>query len=125
MAALVIRTIPDAVHAALRRIAADRHLLVEAVAQEALAAMARRAGRDARPGAGGASVGDGGLRIAAAGAPQRCVPRNDSGMTSSGQVFVGAVAERLLAAFAAGAPPIGFSGLDLDLVGSLLGDDRQ
>jgi plasmid stability protein len=42
MAALVIRNIPDTVHAALRRIAADRHLSVEAVARDALAAMARQ-----------------------------------------------------------------------------------
>ena len=39
--------------------------------------------------------------------------------------LVRAVAERLLAALAAGAPPVRLPGLDIDFIGALLGDHRQ
>jgi plasmid stability protein len=42
LGALVIRNIPDAVHNALRRIAADRHVSVEALVRDSLVVMARQ-----------------------------------------------------------------------------------
>jgi plasmid stability protein len=42
MVAIVIRNLPDDVHAALRRIAQDRHQSVEAVAREALTRLTGR-----------------------------------------------------------------------------------
>jgi len=41
MSAVVIRNLPDDVHAALRRVAAERHTSVEALARKALAELAR------------------------------------------------------------------------------------
>ena len=46
MPAITIRNLPEAVHSALRGIAAERHTSVEALARDALADLARQA----RPG---------------------------------------------------------------------------
>jgi plasmid stability protein len=46
MPAIVIRNIPEPVHEALRRVAAERHLSVEALARDTLSTLARQA----RPG---------------------------------------------------------------------------
>jgi plasmid stability protein len=46
MSAIVIRNIPEPVHDALRRVAAERNLSVEALARDALSTLARQA----RPG---------------------------------------------------------------------------
>jgi plasmid stability protein len=43
MAAITIRNLPEPVHDALRRIAAERHVSVEALARTALADLARQA----------------------------------------------------------------------------------
>jgi len=44
MAAITIRNLPEPVHDALRRIAADRRMSVEALARSALSELARLAG---------------------------------------------------------------------------------
>ncbi len=46
MPAILVRNIPEAVHAALRTIAADRHLSVEALVRDAISTLAQQA----RPG---------------------------------------------------------------------------
>lgn len=49
MSALTIRNLPDSVHDALRRMAAERHMSVEALARQALSDLAqpsRRSGID-------------------------------------------------------------------------------
>jgi plasmid stability protein len=46
MSAIVIRNLPNSLHDALRRIAADRHVSVEALARDALRALVAQA----RPG---------------------------------------------------------------------------
>lgn len=44
MPAIVIRNLPESVHAALRRLASERHISVESLARAALSDLARAAG---------------------------------------------------------------------------------